>query len=148
MGKGIHRGTGDACPGPQPAACRPQTPVAIPFSAMPCRPHGAGRPQIARRYKPMNAAMAGGTARRMLAQNVRVLRLTRGWSQEALAEAAELDRSYVGDIEQARRNVSLDSLERLAGAFDLTLLDLLREPDPTELGAQLLRRISGDINGP
>ncbi len=96
----------------------------------------------------MNAAMAGGTARRLLAQNVRVLRLTRGWSQEALAEAAELDRSYVGDIEQARRNVSLDSLERLAGAFDLTLLDLLREPDPTELGAQLLRRISGDINGP
>jgi transcriptional regulator with XRE-family HTH domain len=80
-----------------------------------------------------------------LAQNVRVLRLMRGWSQEALAEAAELDRSYVGDIEQARRNVSLDSLERLAQAFGMVVPDLLREPDPTELGAQLLRRISGDL---
>jgi transcriptional regulator with XRE-family HTH domain len=100
----------------------------------------------------MNAAMAGGTARRLLAQNVRILRLMRGWSQEALAEAAELDRSYVGDIEQARRNVSLDSVERLARAFGMVVPDLLREPDPTELGAQLLRRFSSDIgkgnNGP
>lgn len=89
--------------------------------------------------------MAEGTARRLLAQNVRVLRLMRGWSQEALAEAAGLDRSYVGDIERAERNVSLDCLERLARAFGLTLTDLVREPDPAELGAQLLRRISSDI---
>jgi transcriptional regulator with XRE-family HTH domain len=95
----------------------------------------------------MNAAMTGGTARRLLAQNVRALRLMRGWSQEALAEAAELDRSYVGDIERARRNVSLDSVERLAQAFGLTLTDLIREPDPTELGAQLLHRISREIVG-
>jgi transcriptional regulator with XRE-family HTH domain len=93
----------------------------------------------------MTAAMGGGAARRLLAQNVRVLRLMRGWSQEALAEAAELDRSYVGDIEQARRNVSLDSLERLAQAFGMVVPDLLREPDPTELGAQVLRRISRDL---
>jgi len=93
----------------------------------------------------MNAAMTGGTARRLLAQNVRVLRLMRGWSQEALADAAELDRSYIGDIERAERNVSLDSLERLAQAFGLTLTDLIREPDPTELGAQLLRRVSSEI---
>jgi transcriptional regulator with XRE-family HTH domain len=92
----------------------------------------------------MNAAMTGGTARRLVAQNVRVLRLMRGWSQEALADAAELDRSYIGDIERAERNVSLDSLERLAQAFGLTLTDLIREPDPTELGAQLLRRISSE----
>jgi transcriptional regulator with XRE-family HTH domain len=92
----------------------------------------------------MNAAMTGGKARRLVAQNVRVLRLMRGWSQEALADAAELDRSYIGDIERAERNVSLDSLERLAQAFGLTLTDLIREPDPTELGAQLLRRISSE----
>ena len=81
----------------------------------------------------------------MLAQNVRVLRLMRGWSQEVLAEAAELDRSYVGDIERARRNVSLDSLERLASAFGMVVPDLFREPDPAELGAQLLRTISSEI---
>jgi transcriptional regulator with XRE-family HTH domain len=96
----------------------------------------------------MNTAMAGGTARRLLAQNVRVLRLMRGWSQEELAEAAELDRSYLGDIERARRNVSLDCLERLARAFGMAVPELLREPDPIELGTQLLRTISGDINSP
>ncbi|PKM43724.1 MAG: transcriptional regulator [Gammaproteobacteria bacterium HGW-Gammaproteobacteria-1] len=89
--------------------------------------------------------MARGVARRLLAQNVRVLRLMRGWSQEVLAEAAELDRSYVGDIERARRNVSLDSLERLASAFGMVVPDLFREPDPAELGAQLLRTISSEI---
>jgi transcriptional regulator with XRE-family HTH domain len=93
----------------------------------------------------MTAAMAGGTTLRLLAQNVRILRLTRGWSQEALAEAAELDRSYIGDIERARRNVSLHCLERLARAFGVAAPELLREPDPAELGAQLLRRISSDI---
>jgi transcriptional regulator with XRE-family HTH domain len=84
-------------------------------------------------------------ARKLLAQNVRVLRLMRGWSQEALAEAAELDRSYLGDIERARRNVSLDCLERLARAFGIAVPDLLREQDPAALGAQLLRTISSDI---
>jgi len=89
--------------------------------------------------------MAEGMARKLLAQNVRVLRLMRGWSQEALAEAAELDRSYLGDIERARRNVSLDCLERLARAFGIAVPDLLREQDPAALGAQLLRTISSDI---
>ncbi len=89
--------------------------------------------------------MAEGMARKLLAQNVRVLRLMRGWSQETLAEAAELDRSYLGDIERARRNVSLDCLERLARAFGIVVPDLLREQDPAALGEQLLRAISSDI---
>jgi transcriptional regulator with XRE-family HTH domain len=84
-------------------------------------------------------------ARKLLAQNVRVLRLMRGWSQETLAEAAELDRSYLGDIERARRNVSLDCLERLARAFGILVPDLLREQDPVALGEQLLRTISSEI---
>ncbi|PKM44649.1 MAG: transcriptional regulator [Gammaproteobacteria bacterium HGW-Gammaproteobacteria-1] len=89
--------------------------------------------------------MAEGMARKLLAQNVRVLRLMRGWSQETLAEAAELDRSYLGDIERARRNVSLDCLERLARAFGILVPDLLREQDPVALGEQLLRTISSEI---
>lgn len=92
--------------------------------------------------------MGEGTARRLLAQNLRVMRLLRGWSQEALAEAAGLDRSYVGDIERAERNVSLDCLERLARAFGVSVPELLHEPDPTALGEQLLsamrRTIAGD----
>ena len=69
------------------------------------------------------------------------MRMMRGWSQEMLAERAGLDRSYVGDVERARRNIGLDSLERLADAFGLSVQELLCEPDPQALGAEMLRSV-------
>ena len=81
------------------------------------------------------------SARRLLAENLRVLRLLKGWSQEDLAEAANLDRSYVSGIEHAQRNVSLDNLERIAKAFDLAIPDLLQAPDAHDVGARLLENI-------
>jgi len=86
-----------------------------------------------------------GGARKLLARNLRVLRLVRGWSQERLAEEAGLDRSYVSDIERATRNVSVEILERLACAFGVSLSELLSEPNPVELGEGLLNAYSGDI---
>lgn len=90
--------------------------------------------------------MGERTARKCLAENLRVLRLLRGWSQEDLAEAARLDRSYVGGVERGQRNVSLDNLEKLALAFGLTIPDLLREPDPRLLGEHLLATIRKEID--
>jgi len=81
------------------------------------------------------------TARKRLAENLRVLRLLRGWSQEALAEAAHLDRSYVSGIERAARNVGLDKLERLAGAFGLTVSELLQSLDAHAIGERLLAKV-------
>ncbi len=81
-------------------------------------------------------------ARTLLAQKLRVLRFVRGWSQEVLAEVSGLDRSYVSSIERAERNVSLDNLEKLAGAFDLALPDLLGIPDAASLGAPLLATLT------
>jgi transcriptional regulator with XRE-family HTH domain len=49
-------------------------------------------------------------------------------SQEALADAAELHRTYVGSIERGERNVSIDNMERIARALGLDLLDLLKSP--------------------
>lgn len=89
--------------------------------------------------------MKMGGARKLLARNLRLLRLVRGWSQERLAEEAGLDRSYVSDIERATRNVSVEILERLAGAFGVSLPELLSEPNPIELGEGLLNAYSGDI---
>lgn len=45
-------------------------------------------------------------------------------SQEELAERAGLHRTYVGDIERGGRNVSLENIEKLAGALELSLPDL------------------------
>jgi len=64
---------------------------------------------------------------------IRRLRLERAYSQEGLAEAAGLERAYVGMIERGEVNVSVRTAFRLAGALGLTLsrlfLELERDSD-------------------
>jgi transcriptional regulator with XRE-family HTH domain len=55
---------------------------------------------------------------------VRQLRYEQGWSQEVLAERAEMDRSYIAGIEVGARNPTLKALQRLARAFGLSVRDL------------------------
>jgi len=55
---------------------------------------------------------------------VRELRADRQWSQESLAERADIHATYVSGIERGRRNVSIDILHRLAVAFDVEIRDL------------------------
>ena len=45
---------------------------------------------------------------------VRQLREARGWSQEQLFEQANLNRSYVGEIERGRAIASIVTAEKLA----------------------------------
>lgn len=66
--------------------------------------------------------------RRVVAENVRRLRREARQSQEELAERAALHRTYVGSIERAERNLSLDNIERLALALQVEPADLLRRP--------------------
>jgi transcriptional regulator with XRE-family HTH domain len=66
--------------------------------------------------------------RKTFALNVRRLRETRGLSQEALASLAKLHRTYVGSIERAERNVSIDNMAKLAAALGVPLADLVQEP--------------------
>lgn len=58
---------------------------------------------------------------------VRQLRKARGWSQEQLAEQADLNRSYVGEIERGSAAPSLHTAEKLAQALDLQLSALLAQ---------------------
>ena len=65
-----------------------------------------------------------------VAQRIRLLRLLRGWSQERFAEACAMHRSYVGAVERAERNLTLDSLVRIAAALDVPLEALVSEHPP------------------
>jgi transcriptional regulator with XRE-family HTH domain len=67
------------------------------------------------------------SARRIFAENLRKARLARKLSQEDLAELSGLHRTYVGSVERAERNVSIDNMERLSAAVGVSLPDLLKE---------------------
>lgn len=58
-----------------------------------------------------------------IGQRIRELRKELGISQEALAYKAEVDRTYVTDVENGRRNVSVEILERLIKALNTSFSD-------------------------
>lgn len=59
---------------------------------------------------------------------LRELRRARGLSQEALAERAALDRTYVSSCERGHRNISLANIYRLAAALGVEPSELLKQP--------------------
>jgi transcriptional regulator with XRE-family HTH domain len=63
----------------------------------------------------------------VVATNLRQLRKGIGISQEDLAERCGLHRTYVGAIERSERNITLQTLEKLAESLDVSPHDLLKE---------------------
>ena len=63
--------------------------------------------------------------RERLAVNMKRLRKERGLSQEALADAAVLDRTYISSIERVVRNSTVSVVDRIAKALECRLGDLL-----------------------
>ncbi|MGZ0787042.1 helix-turn-helix domain-containing protein [Pseudomonas saponiphila] len=63
-----------------------------------------------------------------LAENIRCMRRVRHLTQEQLALMAEVDRTYVSQIERCTGNPSLMVLCKLANIFGITTDQLLIEP--------------------
>ncbi len=61
----------------------------------------------------------------VFAGNVRRLRAERGLSQEELAEAAGVHRTYIGMLERGEKNVTIYNIERIARALDVPPASLL-----------------------
>lgn len=67
------------------------------------------------------------SARELFARRVRELRLERGLSQDELADAAGLHRTYIGTVERGEQSIGIDNVERIAKALKVTLSELFRE---------------------
>jgi len=77
--------------------------------------------------------------RSLLAWNLRRIRVARGISQERLAFDAGIDRSYLGGLERRTENPTIDLLDRLSGALQVPLAELLRVPAKGEVRPKPLR---------
>lgn len=65
--------------------------------------------------------------RQIFSDNLRRARVEAGLSQEELADAAEIDRTYVSALERCRYAASLDVIERLATALGVSPASLLED---------------------
>lgn len=56
---------------------------------------------------------------------VRARRLELGLSQEELGKRARLHRTYIGMIERAEKNITLENIEKIANALGIPINKLL-----------------------
>jgi transcriptional regulator with XRE-family HTH domain len=63
--------------------------------------------------------------RKILADNLRAYRAKHELSQEDLADACDLHRTYIGSVERCERNVTLSTLEVLSKALGVSVPELL-----------------------
>jgi len=73
-------------------------------------------------------AWAQDQALNAAAANIVRRRKAKGWTQEALGEQAQVPRHILAKIERQNRNPTLDVLDRLAAALEVTAADLLTPP--------------------
>ncbi len=72
----------------------------------------------------------------VLAGNVVKYRRQLGFTQEDLAYKAEIDRTYIGYIENAKQNISIEKLCAIAKALKVDVSDLLKRENQTNVIAE------------
>lgn len=67
-----------------------------------------------------------GELQKVFGRSLLAYRKARGLSQEAFADQLGFHRTYMGDLERGERNLTLKSVERIAGRLGEEPLTLLR----------------------
>ncbi len=82
---------------------------------------------------------------RQFGQVIRTARKRNAWSQERLAEAADLNRSYLGEIERGVVSPSLATIHKLASALGSSIAALIETSERSVLVPQ--RAFEAQLNG-
>jgi transcriptional regulator with XRE-family HTH domain len=60
-------------------------------------------------------------------KRIKELRLKKNISQEALAHLADLDRTYMTSVENGKRNISIQNIEKIIKALGISVADFFSE---------------------
>lgn len=71
---------------------------------------------------------------------LKALRAEKGVSQEKLALSTGIDRRYMSDIENGRRNVSLEIVEKLAAFFEMKVSEFIQRIELNESSTKKTNR--------
>ena len=58
---------------------------------------------------------------KIIGDRIRAYRNQKGWSQEYLAEKADVHRTYIGQLERGKKNATIESISKIAGALGVSL---------------------------
>ncbi|MDI6735571.1 MAG: helix-turn-helix transcriptional regulator [bacterium] len=58
---------------------------------------------------------------------IKELRKSVGYSQIELAEHSDLDRTYITSVENGKRNISIENIEKIATALNVTLEEFFND---------------------
>ena len=60
-----------------------------------------------------------------IAEKLKDARAKMGWSQKTLADAAGIDRAYVGSVERGKQNFTFGGLKKITDALTKSIFDLI-----------------------
>lgn len=63
-----------------------------------------------------------------IGHRIKQLREEYSITQEALSQYAELDQSYLSGVENGKRNISIENIEKIANAFDISTKEFFNSP--------------------
>ncbi|QYK70172.1 MULTISPECIES: helix-turn-helix domain-containing protein [Paenibacillus] len=63
--------------------------------------------------------------RNSVGERIRTIRKAKGLTQQQLAELSGLDDSYIGSVERGERNFSIDTLEKVLTALNVSISELM-----------------------
>lgn len=71
------------------------------------------------------------------------LRRSKGWTQEEVAESLEIASRNYQELERGVQNLTLRTMVRLAHLFDVSVVELLKEPRDREVRVGRPRKSAG-----
>lgn len=77
----------------------------------------------------------------LIGERIRLMRNRAGYTQKAFARACGLDRTYLSGVESGKRNISIETMFKIADALNLSLAELCDVSVPAN--RTILLRING-----